>query len=161
GRQTNYLIGLTYPGGGRVWVAATRDPNDCVATSNGEFSSSGVVGPIVNRAFTSGRWPTRQSAACNRAGQDTGRLGQDAAMVPPRAAHPPPRAPPAPPRLPAPPPGPHLPPSPPPHAHLRRRARAGDSVLPAPVLLPPRTAGRDQRHRQLPPRHRQRQPAIR
>jgi len=83
GRQTNYLIGLTYPGGGRIWVAATLDPNDCVATSNGEFSSSGVVGPIVTRAFTSGRWPASQPAACNRAGQDTGRLGQGAVMVPP------------------------------------------------------------------------------
>jgi len=90
GKQTNYLIGLTYPGGGRMWVAATQDPNDCFATSNGEFSSFGAVGPIVTRAFTSGRWPARQPAACDRAGQhsgpfgpDVGRLGQDAAMVPP------------------------------------------------------------------------------
>jgi hypothetical protein len=82
GKQTNYLIGLTYPGGGRIWVAATHDPNDCVATSNGEFSSSGVVGPIVTSAFTSGRWPDRQPAACNRPGLDTGRLGQNAVMVP-------------------------------------------------------------------------------
>lgn len=82
GKQTNYLIGLTYPGGGRIWVAATHDPNDCVATSNGEFSSSGVVGPIVTRAFTSGRWPARQPAACNLPGLDIGRLGQNAVMVP-------------------------------------------------------------------------------
>jgi len=82
GKQTNYLIGLTYPGGGRIWVAATQDPNDCVATSNGEFSSFGVVGPIVSRAFTSGRWPARQPASCHRYGQDIGRLGQHAAMVP-------------------------------------------------------------------------------
>ena len=82
GKQTNYLIGLTYPGGGRIWVAATHDPNDCVATSNGEFSSSGVVGPIVTRAFISGRWPARQPAGCNRPGLDTGRLGQTAVMVP-------------------------------------------------------------------------------
>jgi hypothetical protein len=83
GQQTNYLIGLSYPRGGRIWVAATHDPNDCVATSNGEFSTFGVVGPIVTKAFTSGRWPARQPAACNRPGQDTGRLGQDTAMVPP------------------------------------------------------------------------------
>src|SRR5579859_7872584 len=83
GKQTNYLIGLTYPGGGRIWVAATHDPNDCVATSNGEFSSVSVVGLIVTRAFTSGRWPTRRPAACTRPGQDIGRLGQDAGMVPP------------------------------------------------------------------------------
>jgi len=83
GKQTNYLIGLTYPGGGRIWVAATKDPNDCVATSNGEFTSFGVVGPIVSRAFTSGRWPARQPVSCHRHGQDLGRLGQDTVMVPP------------------------------------------------------------------------------
>jgi len=83
GDQTNYLIGLTYPGGGRIWVAATKDPNDCIATSNGEFSSFGVVGPTVSRAFASGRWPARQPVSCNGYGQDAGRLGQDAVMVPP------------------------------------------------------------------------------
>jgi hypothetical protein len=83
GKQTNYLIGLTYPGGGKIWVAATHDPNYCFATSNGEFSSFGIVGPIVTKAFTSGRWPARQPAACHRPGQDTGRLGQHAALVPP------------------------------------------------------------------------------
>lgn len=83
GKQTNYLIGLTYPGGGRTWVASTDDPNDCVATSNGEFSSFGVVGPSVTDAFTSGHWPARSSASCNQPGQDIGRLGQDAVMVPP------------------------------------------------------------------------------
>jgi hypothetical protein len=81
GKQTNYLIGLTYPGGGRIWVASSDDPSDCVATSNGEFSSFGVVGPIVTEAFASGRWPARSSASCNRLGQDIGRLGQDAVMV--------------------------------------------------------------------------------
>src|SRR5262249_11876337 len=85
GKQTNYLIGLTYPGGGRIWVAATHEPNDCVSASNGEFSSFGAVGPMVTRAFASGRWPARQPAACSRPRQDTGRLGQDAAMVPPGA----------------------------------------------------------------------------
>ena len=83
GKQTNYLIGLTYPGGGRIWVAATQDPNDCVATSNGEFTSFGVVGPTVSRAFTSGRWPARQPVSCNHHSQSIGRLGQDAVMVPP------------------------------------------------------------------------------
>jgi hypothetical protein len=59
GAQTNYLIGLTYPGGATMWVAATVEPNECVAASNGEFTSSGVIGPAVTRAFTSGRWPAR------------------------------------------------------------------------------------------------------
>jgi hypothetical protein len=59
GAQTNYLIGLTYPGGATMWVAATVEPNECVASSNGEFTSSGLIGPAVTRAFTSGRWPAR------------------------------------------------------------------------------------------------------
>lgn len=83
GNQTNYLIGLTYPGGGRIWVAATDDRGDCVPTSNGEFTSFGVVGPTVSRAFASGRWPARQPVSCNGYGLDVGRLGQDAVMVPP------------------------------------------------------------------------------
>jgi hypothetical protein len=82
GPQTNYLIGLAYPGGARIWVAATDEPNECVAASNGEFTSSGIIGPTVSKAFTSGRWPARPTVACNRPYQDIGRLGQDTAMVP-------------------------------------------------------------------------------
>ena len=84
GTQVNYLIGLTYPGRGRLWVAATRDPNDCVDSSNGEFTSFGVIGGLVTRAFKSGRWPARHPASCHDAGTG-GRLGQDRAMVPPGA----------------------------------------------------------------------------
>jgi hypothetical protein len=82
GPQTNYLIGLTYPGRATIWVAATDEPNECVSTSNGEFTSFGVIGPDVSRAFTSGRWPAPQPVSCTRPRQDTGRLGQDTAMVP-------------------------------------------------------------------------------
>jgi hypothetical protein len=82
GAQTNYLIGLAYPGGARIWVAATDDPNGCVGTSNGEFTSSGIIGPDVSQAFASGRWPARTPVTCNRSYQDIGRLGQGAAMVP-------------------------------------------------------------------------------
>jgi hypothetical protein len=82
GPQTNYLIGLTYPGGATIWVAATDEPNECVNTSNGEFTSFGVVGPDVSRAFASGRWPAPQLVSCTRPRQDIGRLGQDTAMVP-------------------------------------------------------------------------------
>lgn len=85
GKQTNYLIGLTYPGGGRIWVTATDDPNGCVATTNGEFTSASGVGGTVTKAFATGRWPARQPVGCNRFGQDAGRLGQSAAMVPPGA----------------------------------------------------------------------------
>jgi hypothetical protein len=82
GPQTNYLIGLTYRGGERIWVAATDEPNGCVAASNGEFTSSGIIGPAVSTAFASGRWPARTPVSCNRSYQDIGRLGQDTAMVP-------------------------------------------------------------------------------
>jgi hypothetical protein len=82
GPQTNYLIGLTYPGGATTWVAATDEPNECVSTSNGEFTSSGVIGPDVSRAFASGRWPAPEPVTCARPRQDIGRLGQDTAMVP-------------------------------------------------------------------------------
>jgi hypothetical protein len=82
GPQTNYLIGLTYSGGATIWVAATDEPNECVNASNGEFTSFGVVGPDVSRAFASGRWPAPQPVSCTRPRQDIGRLGQDAAMVP-------------------------------------------------------------------------------
>jgi hypothetical protein len=42
-----------------MWVAVTVEPNECVAASNGEFTSSGIIGPSVTRAFTSSRWPAR------------------------------------------------------------------------------------------------------
>jgi hypothetical protein len=79
GPQTNYLIGLTYSGG-TMWVAATDDA--CIPASNGEFTSTGAIGPEVSKAFSSGRWPVRQPAACNKSFQDIGRLGEDVAMVP-------------------------------------------------------------------------------
>jgi hypothetical protein len=82
GPQTNYLIGLAYPGGARIWVAATDEPNECVGASNGEFTSSGVIGPAVSKAFASGRWAARTPVSCDRSYQDIGRLGQGTAMVP-------------------------------------------------------------------------------
>lgn len=82
GPQTNYLIGLRYPGGGMMWVAATAEPNECVAASNGEFTSTGTIGPAVSKAFASGRWPARPAVSCNKPFQDIGRLGEDKAMVP-------------------------------------------------------------------------------
>lgn len=82
GKQVNYLIRLTYQGGGRLWVAATDDPNACVGTSNGDFFGVGNVGWYATKAFASGRWPARTPISCQRGG-DVHRLGQDAAMVPP------------------------------------------------------------------------------
>ncbi len=82
GKQTNYLIGLTYYGGATVWVSATDDPNGCVGTTNGEFASSGVVRAQVSTAFTSGQWPAPKPVSCTPSSQDAGRLGQDTVMVP-------------------------------------------------------------------------------
>jgi hypothetical protein len=82
GPQTNYLIGLTYPAGATIWVAATDEPNECVSSSNGEFTSSGIIGPDVSRAFSSGRWPASRLVSCPGPHQEVGRLGQDEAMVP-------------------------------------------------------------------------------
>lgn len=79
GPQTNYLVGLTYPGGATIWVAVTDDARECVAASNGQFTSDSLIGHQVSKAFTSGRWPARPPASCQMA---DGRLGQDAAMVP-------------------------------------------------------------------------------
>ena len=79
GPQTDYLIGLTYPGGGTEWVAVTD--SDCDGASNGEFTSASGVGPEVNRAFASGRWPTPPPASCQGV-RDVGRLGEDRALVP-------------------------------------------------------------------------------
>jgi hypothetical protein len=82
GKQTNYLIGLAYPGRGVVWVTTEDDPNHCFGSFNGEFMSFGVIGAIVSKAFTSGRWPARQPDSCHGGGPEVGRLGQDTALVP-------------------------------------------------------------------------------
>jgi hypothetical protein len=80
--QTNYLIGLRYSGGATVWVAATDEADECVPASNGEFTTTGTIGPEARKAFASGRWPARQAVSCNKSFQDIGRLGEDKAMVP-------------------------------------------------------------------------------
>jgi hypothetical protein len=81
GTQTDYLIGLTYSGGGTIWVAATIDPNGCISTSNGQFTSFSQLGAVAMRAFRSGHWPPTPPATCKALGG--GRLGQETAMVPP------------------------------------------------------------------------------
>jgi hypothetical protein len=79
GKQVNYLIGLTYRGSGRIWVAATEDPNTCVGTSNGVFTGLGNVGWFAAKAFESGRWPAQPPISCQHGGG--GRIGQDTQMV--------------------------------------------------------------------------------
>lgn len=78
GRQTNYLIGLTYDGQ-TIWVTATDEPNGCVGTSNGDFESSSTVGRDVTAAFKSRVWPEPRSLSCD---SGSGRLGQETEMVP-------------------------------------------------------------------------------
>jgi hypothetical protein len=83
GTQTDYLIGLTYPGGGTLWVAATINPNGCISTSNGRFASFSQLGAVAKRAFKSGRWPPTPPATCKAPGGGGGRSGQETVMVPP------------------------------------------------------------------------------
>jgi len=79
GRQTNYLIGLTYSGGGTLWVATTADPN---------FLREHVQRPVhqfrpgrLHRRAT-GLWPPTPPASCKGPTGEEGRLGQERAMVP-------------------------------------------------------------------------------
>jgi len=83
GKQTNYLIGLTYSGGGTLWVGTNVNPNSCPVTFNGQFTSFGYIGSSAQRAFHSGRWPPEPPAACKGRTVSAGRLGQETAMVPP------------------------------------------------------------------------------
>jgi hypothetical protein len=82
GPETRYLIGLRYSGGATVWVAATDEADLCIPASNGEFTSTGTIGPEATQAFRSGRWPARPPAACSGRLQNIGRLGEDKALVP-------------------------------------------------------------------------------
>ena len=79
GPQFNYLIGLTYPGGGRIWVSTTSDPSGCVMSSNGEFTSWGNASAEAAKALHTGRWPAPpREVSCGFGG----RLGQETVMVP-------------------------------------------------------------------------------
>jgi hypothetical protein len=78
GPQSNYLIGLAYRGGGRIWVSTSADSTGCVMTSNGEFTTFGNVSAEAAKTVRTGRWPEPREVSCGRGG----RLGQDKAMVP-------------------------------------------------------------------------------
>jgi hypothetical protein len=79
GPQTNYLIGLTYRGGGREWVSTTADASGCVTTSNGDFVTYAGASAAAAKAAAAGRWPEPGHVVSCAAG---GRLGQGTAMVP-------------------------------------------------------------------------------
>ncbi|MHB1434104.1 MAG: hypothetical protein ACYCVZ_18560 [Streptosporangiaceae bacterium] len=83
GHQTDFLIGLTYPDGGRLWVAGALDPNLCIGSTNGEFTSPGDLGLVASKAFGTGKWPTRRAPSCSGPPvPQAGHLGQATAMVP-------------------------------------------------------------------------------
>ena len=79
GPQSNYLIGLVYRGGGRIWVSTTADLTGCVMTSNGDFTTFANVSAEAAKAARTGRWPEpTQEVSCGSGG----RLGQETVMVP-------------------------------------------------------------------------------
>lgn len=82
GPQTDFLIGLTYRGGGKLWVSGALDPNLCVGSSNGEFFSQGDIGITTSKAFSTGRWPAIHLPSCTGTYGQAGRLGQRLALVP-------------------------------------------------------------------------------
>ncbi|MGH3367555.1 MAG: hypothetical protein ACRDOY_10160 [Nocardioidaceae bacterium] len=49
GPQRNYLLGLRYRSGAVVWVFGAVDPNGCVPTSNGRFTTTQSAKPIFAR----------------------------------------------------------------------------------------------------------------
>ena len=85
GPQTDYLIGLSYPGG-VVWVSSADEPNQCIGTSNGNFASRFGLGDLT-AAIDTGRWPAPPAPGpggdpCQK--RAIGRLGQETRMVPDR-----------------------------------------------------------------------------
>lgn len=80
GRQTNYLVGLTYSHGRTIWVSTTAGVSRCVTGTNGRFDTppDSAVGD-VSKALKSGRWPEPAPVGCDAR---WGRLGQDKTMVP-------------------------------------------------------------------------------
>lgn len=81
GKQTDYLVGLAYGDGTKLWVTAQRKPSFCAGSSNGQFHSVNDLGPVVARAFASGQWPAQSPPSCSPT-YLAGRLGQSATMVP-------------------------------------------------------------------------------
>jgi hypothetical protein len=84
----SYLVGLGYRNA-TMWISTTVDPNWCVDTTNGSFTSSTYIGDQVDAAFQAGAWvapaarplPDKNApAACSP--PRTGRLGQDSELVP-------------------------------------------------------------------------------
>src|SRR5260221_724549 len=78
GPQSNYLIGLAYRGGGRIWVSTTADLTGCVMTSNGDFTTFSNASAQAAKAVSTGRWPEPpRTVSCGNGG----RLGHETAIV--------------------------------------------------------------------------------
>jgi hypothetical protein len=84
----DHLLGLTYAGGGTVWIS-TPDPEGCRDTTNGARFSYRSAGDQIERSVAAGRWVPSQTPRdrlepdpCT-AGPETGRFGEEAAIVPP------------------------------------------------------------------------------
>jgi hypothetical protein len=73
-----YLIGLSYPGGGFVWVSASA--NHCSGSGNGVFNSPAHLSGFAKRWYQAGHWVAGTAPTCRSLG--AGRLGQQKQMVP-------------------------------------------------------------------------------
>jgi hypothetical protein len=85
----DYLIALSYPGGGTIWVSTQQDPNDCTGTSNGQYLSASNSGPQFAASYAAGSWVPAPpppgvdtTDPCSTLPQG-GRRGQETVMVPP------------------------------------------------------------------------------
>ncbi len=81
-RATPYLLGLTYPGGGAVWVHAEAHPQACTGATNGVFRTSAYLGDRMERAFTQRGWWRWFALGFCGSQWTPGRLSQESTMIP-------------------------------------------------------------------------------
>lgn len=79
----DFLMGLSYPGGGTVWVSTGRE---CVDTSNGSYTTQASLGSQVGASYEAGAWV--HAPLSNVPSPDpcatplSGRRGEETALVP-------------------------------------------------------------------------------
>jgi hypothetical protein len=97
------LLGLSYAGGGRLWVATQDEPNNCVDSSNGTFVSQESFGRQMTASYKASAWRSEAASLPKPAPGaphvqvvpppnpcsyiHTGRLGQEKTMVPDQPIH--------------------------------------------------------------------------
>ena len=82
----NYLMGLSYPGGGTVWVSTQWEANDCLDSSNGSYTTQANLGRQVGASYEAGGWveaplshvPSPDPCATSL----SGRRGEETGLVP-------------------------------------------------------------------------------